>query len=56
MGLFEINEKVGQGLVLWKPAGATLRQELQDFIGEELTKQGYEQVFTPHIGLSLIHI
>ena len=50
MGLFEINEKVGQGLVLWKPAGATLRQELQDFIGEELTKQGYEQVFTPHIG------
>ncbi|MEL0117320.1 MAG: threonine--tRNA ligase, partial [Opitutae bacterium] len=50
MGLFEINEKVGQGLVLWKPAGATLRQGLQDFIGEELTKQGYEQVFTPHIG------
>jgi threonyl-tRNA synthetase len=50
MGLFEINDKVGLGLVLWKPAGATIRQELQDFIGEELTKQGYDQVFTPHIG------
>lgn len=50
MGLFEISDKVGQGLVLWKPAGATLRQELQDFITEELDKQGYSQVFTPHIG------
>ena len=50
MGLFEISEKVGQGLVLWKPAGATLRQELQDFITAELDKQGYSQVFTPHIG------
>ena len=50
MGLFEISDKVGQGLVLWKPAGATLRQRLQDFITEELDKQGYSQVFTPHIG------
>ncbi len=50
MGLFEVNDKVGQGLVLWKPAGATLRQKLQDFITEELNKSGYSQVFTPHIG------
>lgn len=50
LGLFEISDKVGQGLVLWKPAGATLRQQLQDFITEELDKQGYSQVFTPHIG------
>ena len=32
------------------PAGAVVRQELQTFIGEELRKQGYHQVFTPHIG------
>ncbi len=50
MGLFEISEAVGQGLVLWKPAGAVIRQELQDFISEELRKGGYQQVFTPHIG------
>jgi threonyl-tRNA synthetase len=50
MELFSIDEAVGQGLVLWKPAGAVLRQELQRFILEELAKQGYEQVFTPHIG------
>ncbi|MGF1483560.1 MAG: threonine--tRNA ligase [Opitutales bacterium] len=50
LSLFTIDEALGQGLVLWKPAGAVIRQELQDFILEELRKQGYEQVFTPHIG------
>jgi threonyl-tRNA synthetase len=48
--LFVIDDDVGLGLVLWTPAGATLRQELQNFISEELRKQGYSQVFTPHIG------
>ncbi len=48
--LFHIDESVGQGLILWKPNGAVLRQELQNFISEELQKQGYHQVFTPHIG------
>ncbi len=50
MGLFTIDEKVGQGLILWKPKGALLRQSLQDFILELLRAQGYQQVFTPHIG------
>jgi len=48
--LFHIDEDVGQGLILWAPNGAVLRQELQNFISEELRKQGYSQVFTPHIG------
>jgi threonyl-tRNA synthetase len=48
--LFHIDEAVGQGLVLWTPNGAIIRQELQTFISEELDKQGYSQVFTPHIG------
>ena len=48
--LFHIDEAVGQGLVLWTPNGSIIRQELQDFIAEELRKQGYQQVFTPHIG------
>jgi len=48
--LFEIDEMVGSGLVLWKPKGAIVRQELQDFITEHLQRQGYSQVFTPHIG------
>lgn len=50
LGLFHIDEAVGQGLVLWTPKGSIIRQELQGFISDELTKQGYSQVFTPHIG------
>jgi threonyl-tRNA synthetase len=48
--LFVIDEDVGQGLILWTPSGSIIRQELQNFISEELRKQGYSQVFTPHIG------
>ena len=50
LGLFHIDDMVGQGLVLWKPKGAIIRQELEGFITSELTKQGYSQVYTPHIG------
>lgn len=50
MGLFHIDEAVGQGLILWKPKGAVIRGQLQDFITGELNKQDYKQVFTPHIG------
>lgn len=47
--LFHIDESVGQGLILWCPAGATIRQELQNFLSTELRQQGFQQVFTPHI-------
>jgi threonyl-tRNA synthetase len=50
LGLFAIDDAVGQGLILWKPKGAVVRQELQNFISEHLRRQGYQQVFTPHIG------
>ena len=50
LALFHIDEAVGQGLILWKPKGALVRRSLQDFITEELDRQGYSQVFTPHIG------
>ena len=50
LGLYTIDDQVGQGLILWKPKGAVVRQQLQNFIGEHLTRQGYSQVFTPHIG------
>ncbi|MEQ9617385.1 MAG: threonine--tRNA ligase [Phycisphaerales bacterium] len=50
LGLFVIDEMVGQGLILWTPKGSVIRNELQNFIGAELLKQGYTQVYTPHIG------
>jgi len=48
--LFHIDEAVGSGMILWTPNGAVIRQELQNFIADELQKTGYDQVFTPHIG------
>ncbi len=48
--LFHIDEDVGQGLILWTPRGSIVRKELQNFIAAELKKQGYTEVFTPHIG------
>ena len=50
LGLFHLDDSVGSGLVLWTPNGAIIRQELQDYISAELKRQGYQQVFTPHIG------
>jgi threonyl-tRNA synthetase len=50
LDLFLIDDEVGQGLILWTPRGSIIRQELQNFLGEQLRQQGYEQVFTPHIG------
>ena len=50
LSLFHIDDMVGQGLVLWTPKGAFIRQTLQDFILGHLIRQGYDQVFTPHIG------
>ncbi len=40
----------GQGLILWMPKGATVRGVLETFIKDELTKRGYQPVYTPHIG------
>ena len=48
--LFHIDDAVGQGLVLWTPRGSIIRKELQDWIGTELRKMGYTDVYCPHIG------
>ncbi len=48
--LFHTDDSVGAGLILWTPRGAVIRQQLQQFIAAELQRQGYDQVFTPHIG------
>ncbi|MFM7740385.1 MAG: threonine--tRNA ligase, partial [Planctomycetota bacterium] len=39
LGLFHIDEMVGQGLILWTPKGAFIRQQLQDFISSHLRRQ-----------------
>jgi threonyl-tRNA synthetase len=48
--LFLFDEEVGAGLPIWMPKGAILRKLIQDFLFEELRREGYEWVVTPHIG------
>jgi len=50
LDLFSINEEVGAGLVLWHPKGARIRKLIEDFWSEEHINNGYDFVYTPHIG------
>ncbi|WP_445586292.1 threonine--tRNA ligase [Sunxiuqinia sp. A32] len=50
MELFTFSQQVGQGLPLWLPKGAMLREQLENFLKKVQKKFGYEQVITPHIG------
>lgn len=50
LGLFTFSQKVGQGLPLWLPKGAALRNRLENFMRDAQEKAGYEMVITPHIG------
>ena len=50
MELFTFSQNVGQGLPMWLPKGAILREQLEIFLKRVQKKFGYEQVITPHIG------
>ncbi|MGB4958656.1 MAG: threonine--tRNA ligase [Saprospiraceae bacterium] len=54
--LFMFSEKVGQGLPMWLPKGAQLRERLQNYLRAEQEKQGYEMVITPHIGSKSLYM
>lgn len=49
--LFTFSQRVGQGLPLWLPKGAQLRERLENFLKKIQKRYGYEQVISPHIGL-----
>jgi len=54
--LFTFSQKVGQGLPLWLPKGAALRERLEDFLKKAQKKAGYEMVATPHIGQKELYV
>lgn len=54
--LFTFSQKVGQGLPLWLPKGAALRDRLEQFLKKAQKKAGYEQVVTPHIGHKELYV
>jgi threonyl-tRNA synthetase len=49
LDLFSIQEQYGQGLVFWHPKGGLIRQQMEDYLREELIKRNYSFVYTPHI-------
>ncbi len=51
LDLFSIQEEAGPGLIFWHPKGGIIRREMEDWLRNELTKRGYDLVFTPHIML-----
>ena len=54
--LFTFSQKVGQGLPLWLPKGAALRERLENFLKNAQKKAGYEMVVTPHIGQKELYV
>ncbi len=52
LDLFSLHEEAGPGLVYWHPRGARIRQIIENFWREEHYKNGYEMVYTPHVGKS----
>lgn len=49
LGLFMFSQRVGQGLALWLPKGAIIRDVLSEFLKSEQAKRGYQGVVTPNI-------
>ena len=54
LDLFGFSDNVGPGLVLWRPKGSLIRHLVETFWKEEHYKNGYELLYTPHIGQSLL--
>ncbi|MDE0837778.1 MAG: threonine--tRNA ligase, partial [Kiritimatiellae bacterium] len=50
LDLFSIRENVGPGLIHWHPKGARIRSIIEDFWRQEHFRNGYELLYTPHIG------
>ncbi len=54
--LFTFSQKVGQGLPLWLPKGAELRERLEQFLKKAQRAAGYQPVITPHIGNKELYV
>jgi threonyl-tRNA synthetase len=50
LDLFSVHDEIGGGLVLWHPKGALVRTLIEDLWRREHLKNGYDLVYTPHVG------
>jgi threonyl-tRNA synthetase len=49
LDLFSIQEEAGPGLIFWHPKGGVIRRQMEDWLRDELTRHGYDLVYTPHV-------
>lgn len=56
LGLFTFSQRVGQGLPLWLPKGAQLKERLEGFLKKVQQKAGYLPVVSPHIGNKELYV
>ncbi len=54
LDLFSLSDNVGGGLVLWHPRGALIRKTIEDFWRDEHQKNGYDFVYSPHVGRAVL--
>ena len=52
LDLFSLHEDVGGGLVFWHPRGGRVRMVIEDYWREQHVRNGYEIVYSPHVGRS----
>ena len=52
LDLFSLHEKAGPGLIYWHPKAGRMRVAVENFWRDEHYKNGYEIVFSPHVGKS----
>lgn len=52
LDLFSIHEEAGAGLIYWHPKGARIRLEVEDFWRKAHLENGYELLYSPHLGKS----
>ena len=50
LDLFSVHEEAGAGLIFWHPKGGRIRKEIEDFWRDEHQKNGYDFVYSPHVG------
>ncbi|KKW10119.1 MAG: Threonine-tRNA ligase [Parcubacteria group bacterium GW2011_GWB1_49_7] len=56
LNLFSVDDRLGQGLILWHPKGGIIRKEIEDYERELVLKHGYDLVYTPHIASEKLFI
>lgn len=56
LGIFTTSQKVGAGLPLWLPNGATIRRTIERYIVDKEVELGYDHVYTPVLGSKDLYI